>query len=131
MILSLKRLTTNWLAVKSNIGKTGEALACRYLKRRGYEILERNYKTKIGEIDIVARDGRVLVFVEVKTRKSDHYGLPEEAINAKKIRKLTQLGELYIKHKRLYKSEARFDVVGILMDRGNGSNTIKLIKNAF
>ncbi|MBU4376955.1 MAG: YraN family protein [Candidatus Omnitrophica bacterium] len=131
MMSLLKHLMINWWRVKDNIGKTGEALASGYLKRQGYEILERNYKTKIGEIDIVARDGKALVFVEVKTRQSDLYGLPEEAINAKKMRKLTQLAELYIKRKHLYQTEARFDVVGILMDCGNGSKSIRLTKNAF
>ncbi len=122
---------TNWSATRNNLGKIGEALACAYLKRNGYEILERNYKTKIGEIDIVARDGKVLVFVEVKTRQSDLYGLPEEAINAKKMHKLTLLAELYISEKRLYQSKARFDIVSILMDGGSGSKSIRLIKNAF
>lgn len=109
----------------------GEALACAYLKRRGYKMLDRNYRTKIGEIDIVALDGKVLVFVEVKTRLSNRYGLPEEAVDAKKIRKLTQLAELYIRQKCMYRSEARFDVVSILANCGTGSNSIKLFKNAF
>lgn len=122
---------TNWRVSKGNIGKIGEGIACGYLRRRGYKILERNYKTKIGEIDIVARDGNVLVFVEVKTRASDLYGTPEEAINARKMRKLTQLAELYMNRKGLYQTKARFDVVGIIIDGGNGSKTIRLIKNAF
>ena len=122
---------TNWWQARNDLGKIGEALACAYLRRLGYNILSRNYKTKIGEIDIVARDGKVLAFVEVKTRRSDAYGLPEEAINAKKMHKLTLLAELYIKQKRLYQDEARFDIVSILMDSGNGSKSIKLIKNAF
>lgn len=122
---------TSWRLGRDSLGKVGEVLACAYLKRCGYEILERNYKTKIGEIDIVARDGKVLVFVEVKTRQSDIYGLPEEAINVKKRNKLTRLAQLYIKQKRLYQSEARFDIVSILMRDEYGVRSIKLIKNAF
>ncbi len=113
------------------LGKAGEILASRYLKKNRFTILARNYSTPIGEIDIIAEDGKVLVFVEVKTRRSDAYGLPEEAINSKKIRKLTRLAQLYIKNKGLYDKEARFDVVSILMPRRFGRKTVRLTKNAF
>ena len=122
---------TNWPTTRSNLGKIGEALACNYLRRCGYSILDRNYRTKIGEIDIVAQDGKILVFVEVKTRRSDSYGLPEESINIKKMHKLTRLAQLYIRNKRLYSAEARFDVVSILIPSRFGKKTIRLIKNAF
>jgi len=122
---------TNWSMTRSNLGKIGEALACNYLRRCGYFILDRNYRTKIGEIDIVAQDGKVLVFVEVKTRRSDAYGLPEESVSTKKMHKLTRLAQLYIRNKRRYNSEARFDIVSILMPDRFGKRSIKLIKNAF
>lgn len=116
---------------RREFGKAGEAIAYRYLKRRGYAVLEKNYRTRLGEIDIVAEDGDVLVFVEVKMKRSDAYGLPEEAINSKKIRKLTRLAQLYIKHKNLYNKKARFDVVSILYGGVFRRKSIKLIKNAF
>lgn len=116
---------------KIGLGKTGEALASNYLKKRGYYILAKNYRTKMGEIDIVARDGACLVFVEVKTRQSDAYGLPEESVTIKKMRKLTRLAQLYIRNKRLYNMEARFDIVSILIPNRFGKKYIRLIKNAF
>ncbi|MDD5681478.1 MAG: YraN family protein [Candidatus Omnitrophica bacterium] len=128
MMLLLKHLMTK---DRKSLGKIGEELACRYLRRCGYRILDKNYRAKSGEIDIVALDGKVLVFVEVKTRQTDAYGLPEESINIKKMHKLTRLAQLYISYKKLYEAEARFDVVSILMPRGFGKKSIKLIKNAF
>jgi len=113
------------------VGTYGERLACRYLKRRGYKILARNYSTSIGELDIVAEYKGALVFIEVKMRRSEAYGMPEEAVGAKKRRKLILLARLYIQKKRLYNRSARFDVMSIL-DRGRfRKKTIKLIKNAF
>ena len=116
---------------RKKLGKVGEVIAYRYLKRRGYTILEKNYKTRMGEIDIVALDGDILAFVEVKMRRSDIYGLPEEAINLKKMRKLQWLAQLYIKHKNLYNRKVRFDVVSILARKGFCRKSIRLIKNAF
>lgn len=116
---------------KIGLGKTGEALASNYLKKCGYHILAKNYRTKMGEIDIVARDGACLVFVEVKTRQSNAYGLPEESVTIKKMHKLTRLAQLYIGNKRLYNLEARFDVVSILIPSRFGKKSIRLIKNAF
>lgn len=116
---------------RKKLGKVGEILAYRYLKRRGYTILARNYSTPMGEIDIVAEDGDVLVFVEVKMRRSDAYGLPYEAINSKKMQKLTRLAQLYIKRKNLYNREVRFDIISILAQGRFGRKSIRLIKNAF
>lgn len=114
-----------------DIGKAGEAIACRYLKLFGYAIVARNYITPLGEIDIIAEDGDVLVFVEVKMRRSDLYGLPEEAVNSRKMQKLTRLAQLYIKKKNLYDKEARFDIVSITAEGRFGKKNIRLIKNAF
>jgi len=114
-----------------DLGKAGETMAYRYLKGCGYNVLERNYSTPLGEIDIVAKDGSVLVFVEVKTRRSTIYGMPEESVDIKKKRKLTKLAQLYISKKRLFDKEARFDIVSICVDGPFGDNKIRLIKNAF
>lgn len=136
---SLRHLTTELLQLfchikkpnRQKLGKAGEILAYKYLKKHKYNIVARNYSTPIGEIDIIAEDGNILVFVEVKMRRSDAYGLPEEAINSKKMQKLTRLAQLYIKRKNLYNREARFDIVSILAQGRFGKKSIRLIKNAF
>ena len=69
---------------KKFLGKRGEVVACKYLQSNGYRILEKNYKTHIGEIDVIAEDGETLCFIEVKTRSGDGYGLPSEAVTLKK-----------------------------------------------
>lgn len=83
-----------------SLGSKGEDLAVRFLKRKGYRIIERNYKTPIGEIDIIAQDGGTLVFIEVKTRTSASFGYPFEAVDRKKRQKLKNLALLYLKKRR-------------------------------
>jgi len=108
-----------------NLGKKGENISVEFLKGQGYKIMERNYRCSLGEIDIVAKDKNVLCFVEVKTRKTERYGLPEEAINWHKQRKLTKVALTYLKEKKIYKQDLRFDVVSVYPDH------IELIKDAF
>jgi len=110
-------------------GKKGEDIACSYLKSRGYRIVERNYKCPLGEIDIVARDGDAIVFVEVKSRKSEEFGDPQLAVGQKKQKKVSRISLTYLKDKNLYPCNARFDVVAIKM-LPDGS-AIELIQNAF
>ncbi|MDD5475203.1 MAG: YraN family protein [Syntrophales bacterium] len=88
-------------------------MACRHLKEMGYSILERSYRCLFGEIDIIARDGQELVFVEVKSRKTPAYGNPEVSVDRKKQRKLSLVALHYLSAKRLHDTEARFDVVAI------------------
>lgn len=108
------------------LGSEKEKLAGEYLKRAGYEILEYNFFAKAGEIDLVARDGEYLVFVEVKYRSSSSNGLPEEAVNARKIQRITRAAQYYLM-KRGYDQETpcRFDVVAIMGD------SLHLVKDAF
>ncbi len=114
---------------KIDIGKAGEKIAADYLKKNGYRIDELNYRCPIGEIDIIAHDRNDVVFVEVKSRKSDALGYPEEAVGNKKQRKMSQLALWYLQEKKLDKTCARFDVVAILsLPSGHD---IRLIKNAF
>jgi putative endonuclease len=108
-----------------NLGRRGENISVEFLKKKGYKIIERNYRCSLGEIDIVAKDKNVLCFVEVKTRKTERYGLPEEAINWHKQRKLTKVALTYLKEKKIYKQDLRFDVVSVYPDH------IELIKDAF
>ncbi len=95
-------------------GDIGENKAVNYLTDKGYEILETNYKNKLGEIDIIAKDGERIVFVEVKARATAKYGYPREAVNEYKQRKIRMVAESYLKSKRLLNSYIRFDVIEIL-----------------
>lgn len=107
-------------------GNQGEEKACEYLKKQGYKILEQNYRCKVGEVDIVARDEEYLVFVEVKYRKNKSHGLPQEAVNYPKQKKISATAGYYIMtHHMKENVSVRFDVVSVLDDE------ITLIKNAF
>lgn len=110
-------------------GKQGERIALAYLKKKGYRIVEQNYRCPIGEIDIVARDKGELVFVEVKTRKSCVLGYPEQAVGVKKQKKMSRLALWYLQDNKINASPARFDIVAILMLPSG--NEIRLIRNAF
>ena len=114
---------------RKRTGKKGEDIAVAYLISRGYRIVERNYKCPLGEIDIVARDGDEIVFVEVKSRKSEEFGDPQLAVGLKKQKKVSRISLAYLKEKHLYPCNARFDVVAIKM-LPDGS-TVELIQNAF
>lgn len=112
-----------------SLGTKGEDLAIKFLKKKGYRIIARNYKTFIGEIDIIAEDGNTTVFIEVKTRTDDSFGYPFEAVNKRKRKKLKNLALLYLK-KKGEESPVRFDVLSIFyMD--NGKKEIEHIKDAF
>ncbi len=99
-----------------SIGKTGEDLACRELRRRGYEILTRRYRTRLGEIDIVAREGRTIVFVEVKTRTSASFGAPSEAVTALKQRRVWLMASDYLHRQGWNDRACRFDVIRAAFD---------------
>lgn len=94
------------------VGKTGEDLAVELLKDKGFQILERNWSNKWGEIDIIAKDKDVIVFVEVKTKIGNFYGSPEQMINAKKLEKIQKLASLY--HPAVNSSK-RIDVIAVLL----------------
>ncbi|MEW6002079.1 MAG: YraN family protein [Nitrospirota bacterium] len=111
------------------LGNRGEELAVKFLKKRGYRIIERNYKTPLGEIDIIARDGNKIVFAEVKTRTNDSFGHPFEAVNARKRKKMKNLALLYLK-KCGEESPLRFDVLSIFCTK-DGREQIEHLKDAF
>jgi putative endonuclease len=111
------------------LGKTGEDLACRELERRGYAIVARRYRLRIGEIDIVCRDGRTMVFVEVKAREGKVFGEAAEAVTATKRRRLVALATAYLARHRLSDQPCRFDVVSIHMEAGEPR--IELFQGAF
>ncbi len=114
---------------RRRLGDAGEDLAAAALKKQGYKILERNYVTPLGEIDLVARQGRVYVFIEVKTRRGERFGSPGEGVHAAKQARLRRLADYYLKQKRLGEVQVRFDVVGIMM--GEGGPQIEVIQGAF
>lgn len=111
------------------IGKTGESIAARFLRNKGYRILEQNYRTRLGEIDIIARDRETLVFVEVKARNSHNFGNPKSSITLHKQRKISMVALQYLKATDQTRTKARFDVIAIC--GAEKSPQIELIKNAF
>lgn len=100
------------------LGRRGEVIAENYLEASGYKIIKRNYRIGHSDIDILAMNGAVLVFVEVRTKSSADSGMPEESLNKKKIRRMTRTAELYIA-KNGYTGSARLDAVCIVLNRSN------------
>ena len=115
--------------LRQTFGITGEDLAAAELARRGYAILERRYRTRHGEIDIIARDGATLVFVEVKARASREFGGAAAAVKPMKQRRVVQMAVDYLALRRLAGSPCRFDVVAI--DYDTGEPVITVYPNAF
>ena len=111
------------------LGKQGEALAFEELTRLGYKNIIKNYRCRLGEVDLVARDGDVLVFIEIKTRKGRSLGPAKEAVNLRKQKQLSKVALNYMKQNNCDEVSARFDVVAVAMERGQPR--IEVIKNAF
>ncbi len=123
-MLKVPRYLTN-----KNIGDKGENIASRYLLSQGYKILQRNFKSRLGEIDIIGLDKGILAFVEVKTRWSKAFGEPEEAVTPWKIKAIIKTAEYFkMLHPELPES-LRIDVVAISMSPGEKAGEIRLIKN--
>jgi putative endonuclease len=110
-------------------GQEWESLAERHLKKAGYRILDRNVRTKVGEIDLVAEENGVLCFIEVKGRRGTGFGLPEEAVDAEKQRRIFRAAEAYLQSRRLGDRPCRFDVVAILQDKT--ASDVKIHRDAF
>jgi|SRR3989338_3237685 len=113
-----------------NLGKQGEEIAAKYLLQHGYEIIEKNFRSQQGEIDLVARDGKFLVFVEVKSYSFRSYGSPVGAVRKSKKQSITHAAETYLYKKGIKDTYCRFDVVSIYK-RMDGSRAVELYKNAF
>jgi putative endonuclease len=110
-------------------GRVGEEIAADFLKRTGYEILEQNYFFNHGEIDIIAKEGNTLVFVEVKSRRSTAFGEPEESVTPKKQELLRRTAEGYVQQKNIGEIDCRFDVVSVMTKDGKAD--CKVLKNCF
>lgn len=112
-----------------DLGIMGETMASEFLQKKGYQILQRNFRSKFGEIDLICLDQEVLVFVEVKTRWSDQFGLPEEAITPWQIRRIIKTGQYYkMLHPKLPES-LRIDAVAIDLYSSGEVKDIKLYQN--
>jgi putative endonuclease len=114
---------------KQALGKEGERIAERYLKKKGYKLIERNYRCKGGELDLIALDRRVVVFVEVKARTGQGYGSPVEAVEYHKQQRMIRAAQVFLSEKNLHQRDARFDVVGVSWP--GGKPVVEHIENAF
>ncbi len=112
-------------------GKLGENIARDYLIEKGYSIIELNYSTRYGEIDIIAKNGKLIVFIEVKTRRGINFGYPREAVDNYKQLKIKNMAEFYILRKKLKDTPMRFDVIEVFLDENNKTKSISQLKNAF
>ena len=115
----------------SELGRWGEKQAARFLKKQGYRILQRNYVSSLGEIDIVAREGDVLCFVEVKTRTAADFETPLEAVRRSKRRKLALVAKGYLSRHRMLEAPCRFDVVGVTVTEDRKHPEVELVRGAF
>jgi putative endonuclease len=109
------------------LGSKGEDTVVEYLKKKGYLVIEKNFRTRMFEIDIIAKTGNIICFIEVKSRKTSKYGLPREAVTRKKQNQIIKGAMTYIKYKKLKTFVYRFDVVEVFLNEGK----INHIENAF
>ncbi|NVM20544.1 MAG: YraN family protein [Desulfobacterales bacterium] len=114
---------------RRHVGEGGESVAVKVLKKNGYKILEQNYRSKLGEIDIIATEGGALAFVEVKARRTDRFGDPKLAVTPNKKRKISMVALEYLKKTGQIDKKARFDVVAVRLLPGQPD--VEIIKNAF
>lgn len=115
---------------RPEVGRRGESAARRHLEEAGYRILAARFRNRLGEIDLVARDGETIVFVEVKTRRSRSRGRPEEGVTEAKQRRLARVADSFLSSRRLQGRDCRFDVVAV-EEAGDGSLEIRHIPDAF
>ncbi len=109
-------------------GRIGEAIAQEYLRKKGYKIIDQNYKTKFGEIDLIVCDKKTLVFVEVRAKVGDDLGTPEDSLNREKIKKLIKNAAVYVLHKD-YQKSYRIDAVCIVLEEDHTINRVTHYQN--
>jgi len=114
---------------RKSLGRRGETVAISYLKKQHIKILETNFRTKFSEIDIIAKEGDTLCFIEVKTRRSLKKGLPRESVTPSKQKKIILGATQYLKDNNMLNHRVRFDVVEVVQE--NGTLSINFIKHAF
>ena len=113
------------------LGDRGERAAVKYLKQQGFRIVAKQYRNSYGEVDIIAQDGKTMVFVEVKTRTSTNDGQPFEAVDLRKQEKITRVALAWLKQNNRLEQPARFDVISILWPDDKGEPQIQHFRNAF
>lgn len=118
-------------SIKKTLGDRGEREAERFLLRRGMVIIDRGFTDRYGEIDLIAVEGKTVVFVEVKTRTSDFRGLPAEAVDERKQRSITKIAQGYLKFNNLMECRVRFDVVSIIWPEPNSTPHVVHYESAF
>ena len=114
-----------------DVAKLGEKFAVEHLKTQGYQILAQNYRFRRGEIDLVAQDGERIVFVEVKTRRSLKFGLPQAAVTRRKQRQISKIALAYLQAQNLLNAPCRFDVIAIYLSPQCELLRLEQIENAF
>lgn len=110
---------------RQRLGEFGERLARLFLSQRGYEVISQNYRTRFGEIDIIAQKENRLFFVEVKTRTTDEFGPPQEAVTRYKLNRLRRTAEIYLLAKNLPNQDFQIDVVSVEIDKANKKAKIR------
>ena len=116
--------------LKDRVGAAGEAAALAYLREQGFRILHRDWRSRIGQADIVAEDGDILVLIEVKARRGTGFGLPEEAVDGRKQQKLRVLLETYRAATKRQRQPCRIDVLGLILDADMKVTRTEHIRNA-
>ncbi len=116
---------------RQGLGRTGERLAAEQLVRDGYRLLEQNFRCRYGEIDLIAEDADDLIFVEVKTRRGDAYGRPEEAVTPRKQQKIVQVATYYLDLHACSERSWRVDVVAVQLSRSGKLEEIRIYQHAF
>ena len=117
------------MKIVNPVGKEGEDIACEFLRKKGYKIIDRNYRKKYTELDIIATKNKILVFVEVKTRTTNKFGLPKEQITNAKLRSLKKSAEYYkLSHKNL-PDRMRIDLISIMLDKTDDKSSIEHIED--
>jgi len=116
--------------LRDRVGRAGEEAALAYLREHGFRILARDWRSRIGQIDIVAEDGETLVLVEVKARRGTSFGVPQEAVDARKQHKLRMLLEVYRSDTHRQRQPCRIDVVGLLLDDSLAVTSVEHIPDA-
>ncbi len=130
MIDTTKNTSKPIKGARQGLGRTGERLAAEELTRRGYHIIERNFRCRHGEIDLIAEDANDLVFVEVKTRRGNAYGLPEDAVTARKQQKIVQVATYYLALHTCSERSWRIDVVAVQLSANGRLEEIRVHQHA-
>lgn len=116
-----------YMSENKTLGAVGEKSAADFLLKNNYKIIEKNYKAKFGEIDIIAKDKEYIVFVEVKTRNNVKYGRPCESVTKRKQNVIGKVASLYLAIKKLQNQNCRFDIIEVLVDENNKMNITHII----